>query len=109
MFKLAKEPTFRHQVEAKVPVDGGFEDQSFEVTFRAIDAEEAEGYDMGDAMSQTAFFKRIIVELHDIGDAEGKPVPYSDAVRDQVLRLPWAKKAIAKTYFASLRGERLGN
>ena len=109
MFKLAKEPTFRHQVEAKVPVDGGFEDQSFEVTFRAIDAEEAEGYDMGDAMSQTAFFKRIIVELHDIGDAEGKKLEYSDTVRDQVLRLPWAKKAIAKTYFASLRGERLGN
>lgn len=109
MFKVIKEPTFRHPVEAKVPVDGGFEDQSFEVTFRAISAEEAESFDMGDAASQTAFFKRIIVELHEIGDAEGKALTYSDAVRDQVLRLPWAKKAIAKTYFASLRGERLGN
>ncbi len=109
MFKLAAEPTFRHTVTAKVPVDGGFEDQKFQVTFRAIGVEEAEGYDLMAADSSKEFLKRIIVELHDVADAEGQPLEYSDSVRDQVTRLPWARKAIAKAYFAALNGAKEGN
>jgi|TARA_R110000751_G_scaffold2018_11_gene9398 hypothetical protein len=109
MFKLAEEPTFRHTVTAKVPVDGGFEDQKFEATFRAIGMDEAEGFDMMDATSVKAFLARIIVELHDIGDVEGQALEYSDKVRDQVTRLPWARKAIVKAYFAALNGAKEGN
>lgn len=109
MFKLAAEPTFRHTVTAKVPVDGGFEDQSFAATFRAIGMDEAESFEMMDATSVKAFLERIIVELHDIGDVEGKALEYSDNVRDQVTRLPWARKAIVKTYFAALNGAKEGN
>ena len=71
--------------------------------------EEAEGYDLMDADSSKEFLKRIIVELHDIADAEGQPLEYSDSVRDQVTRLPWARKAIAKAYFAALNGAKEGN
>ena len=64
---------------------------------------------MMDATSVKAFLARIIVELHDIGDVEGQALEYSDKVRDQVTRLPWARKAIVKAYFAALNGAKEGN
>lgn len=109
MFKVAEEPTFRHKVTARVPVDGGFEEQSFEATFRTIPLEEAEAFDLMSAEGATPFFKRAIVELHDIGGADGNPVEYSDKVRDAVLALPWARKALAKAYFGAMAGAKEGN
>lgn len=109
MFTISKEPTFTHDVTARVPVDGGYVEESFKATFRAIPPEEAEAYDLTRTDTSVDFLKRIIVKLHDIGDAEAKPVEYSDAVRDQVLRLPWARSALAMAYFSAISGARLGN
>jgi len=109
MFKIAKEPTFTHEVVTRAPVDGGFEEQKFKATFRAIDPEEAETFDIVTLEGSTAFLRRVVVQLHDVVDAEGKPVEWNDAVLLAALRLPWARTALARAYFAAIAGAKAGN
>lgn len=109
MFKIADEPTFRHEVKARVPVDGGHREESFQATFRVLEPKEVDTFDLNTTDGSTAFLKRVIVQLHDIGDAEGKPLEWADEVRDAVLRLPWARGALARAYFAAIAGAKSGN
>lgn len=109
MFKVATEPTFTHTVEAMVPVDGGHAKENFKATFRAISLEESNKFDLKDVESVGAFIKRVVVSLDDIADAEGKAIPFNDQVFDQVLALPWARSALARTYFAAVSKAVEGN
>jgi hypothetical protein len=109
MFTLTKNPTFRHTVKVKVPVDGGFEDQSFEATYRVLTTDEFAKFDLGTAKGSTGFLRAAIVELGDLVGADGKPLPYSDDVRDQVLAVAFVRQALARTYFEAVGGAALGN
>lgn len=109
MFKLSAEPTFRHKVRARVPVNGGHQDETFEVTYRALTIEQMSKYDLTEASDVSEFLRAAIAELHDIADAQGNPLEYSDEVRDQVLNLPWARAAIVAGYFEGVAGARKGN
>lgn len=109
MFTIAKEPTFTHEVTARMPVDGGFREESFKATFRVIDPEEAQAFDLTTTEGSSGFLKRVVVKLHEIGDAEGKPIEWSDEVLAAVLRLPWARAALARTYFGAIAGAKAGN
>jgi hypothetical protein len=106
MLKVTARPQFRHKVDARVPTDGGFRDEVFEVTYRLASDPNA---DMSTSALQDDFLRDIVVELHELADENGNAIPYSDAVRDQVFELPWAKLAIFKAYFAAVRGERAKN
>lgn len=109
MFVVSQDPRFTHTVEAMAPTDGGFTKQSFKVTFRLVEGEEFETFDLNTREGSTDFLKRIIVGMDELIDADRKAVPYSDAVRDQVIRLPWARKAIVRTYFTAVNKEAEGN
>ena len=109
MFKIVQEPTFTHEVIAKVPVDGGFRDEKFKATFRVIDPEEAESFDLSKVEGSTNFLRRVIVRLSDIADAEGAPIEWNDEVFTAVVKLPWARGALARGYFGALTGAKSGN
>jgi hypothetical protein len=109
MFKIAAEPTFTHDVTARVPVDGGYIDEKFRATFRTLDPAEAGKFDLMTAEGSTAFLKRAVVKLDDIGDAQGKAMEWSDALFDEVLKLPWARAALARAYFSAVAGAKAGN
>lgn len=109
MFTITDEPTFTHPVTARVPVDGGFAEETFKATFRVIGPEEKDTFDLLTTEGSTAFLRRVIVRLDEIADAEKKPVEWSDQVRDAVLRLPWARAALARTYFTAISGAKAGN
>ena len=109
MFKIAAEPTFRHEVKARVPVDGGHREESFQATFRVIPPEEADTFDLSMTTGSTDFLKRVIVRLDEIADAEGKALEWSDEVLEAVVRLPWARTALARAYFAAIAGAKSGN
>ena len=106
MFVVEETPTFRHTVTADVPVDGGFSKQQFGVTFRLLDSDAADELDLSTRKGSDEFLRSIIVELHDLVDAKKQPVAYSDAVRDQVIALPWARRAIVRSTAASRRASR---
>lgn len=109
MFTVTKEPRFTHDVTARVPTDGGFREETCKATFRVIDPEEAGAFDLMTTEGSTGFLKRVVVRIEDIADAEGKPIEWSDDVRDAVLRLPWARSALARTYFSAVAGAKAGN
>ena len=109
MFKVTNEPTFTHKVNTRAPVDGGFEEQAFKATFRVIDPEEADTFDISTIKGSSGFLRRVVVKLDELADAEGKAVEWNDAVFDAVLRLPWARSALARTYFGAVSGARAGN
>lgn len=109
MFKLASEPTFRHKLRARVPIDGGHREETFEVTYRVLTVEKIADFNLTTPEGTTGFLKAVLVELHDIADAQGNPVDYSDEVRDAVLNLPYARSAIVSGYFDGVAGARKGN
>lgn len=109
MFVDDPNPTFTHTVTAKVPVDGGFEDQPFKVTYRVLDDQTVGAFDMNEKGSAVAFLKAAVVTLDDIVDRDGKPVPYSDALRDRMIGKPYLRQPMARGYFAAVYEARMGN
>lgn len=109
MFKIVQEPTFTHTVKARVPIDGGFREESFKATYRVIDPVELEKLDLSTNEGSTEFLHRTVARLDDIGDAEGNAVEWSDEVFAMVLRLPWARAALARGYFSAIAGAKAGN
>lgn len=109
MFKIIANPTFTRTVEVLVPADGGHRKESLTATFRVIDVEESKRYDLYDQEGTRAFLERIIVRLDDLADESGEHLPYSDAVRDQALALPYVRLALARAYFEAVTAAKRGN
>lgn len=109
MFKVDDDPQFTHTVEALVPVDGGHEKQPFKATFRVLDPEDGDGYDLNSTAGSTDFLKRVVVHLDELEGADGKPRPYSDGLRDRLLKLPYVRAALARAYFTAVTKATVGN
>lgn len=109
MFKIIDNPEFTHEVKVMVPVDGGHEEQTFRARFRLVDEGEVDPLKARTAEEFVAFLKRAIVGLEDLVDAAGKPLPYSDALRDRLIALPFIRVALTRTYLAAVTKAREGN
>lgn len=110
MFKVETNPTFKKKVEIRVPtMNGGFTDSPFFATYNLLTVDEIATYDLTKPEETTRFLHRIIVDLSDIVDADGRPIPYSDTLRDQMLDHPIARRGIIDTYFDGITVARRGN
>lgn len=107
MFKVVAEPQFTHTVKVRVPVDGGHEDQSFKARFRVVDTAEVGKIELEEGRG--AAVKRILVSMDELADADGNPVSYSDALRDQLIQLPYVEIALYRTYLEAVVGAKTGN
>lgn len=105
MFKLAKKPTFSHQVKVRVPVDGGFVDQEFTATFRVLPWDEVKALDHDPAAQVRLFW----VGADGICDDDEKPLPWSDALRDQMIGMLFVRIAVLSAYVDAVTGARRGN
>lgn len=104
--KILTRPTFTHKITARVPIDGGFRDEVFTVKYQL--ASIPAGTQTPD-YSADDFLRDIVVEIGDLVDEAGKPLPWSDEVRDAVFALPWASVAIVQGYFAAVNGAKAKN
>ena len=109
MFKIEKNPTFAHEVKVQVPVDGGFETQSFKARFKLLTADALAEYDTSTTAGMNTFLKDVVVDLEDIVDDNNEPVPFSDRLRDQVIGSLPALNALFNTYISACSQARLGN
>ncbi len=109
MFVLDPNPTFTHTITARVPVDGGFEDQPFKVTYRVMDDDQLTAIDMREARSAIGFLRDVIVGLDEIEGPDKQPLPYSDRLRDQLIGLPFVRQPMVRGYFDAVYQARLGN
>lgn len=109
MFKLINEPRFTHEIEATVPVDGGFEKQKFKVTYRVVDPAIGDSFEIGTTEGSTGFLKSVVCGLADIENEAGELVPYSEALLDQLLKLQFVRVAMARGYFEAMNPAKQGN
>jgi len=109
MFKVLDEPTFSTGVEIKVPTDKGPQTEKCKPTYRAIDAEEIEVFDLRSVKDTKAFLRRVIVRIDDLTDAKGAPLTWSEEALEAVLRLPYALNPLTVGYFDQLNGAQKGN
>lgn len=109
MFKVVSNRTFTHEVTVMMPSDGGYTTEKFKATFNYLGSEEANAFDVSTDDGALNFMKRIIARLDDITDDAGMPIPYSDALRDQVLNMPNPRRALLKSYFSAMAKAAEGN
>lgn len=109
MFKLVKNPEFSHAVKVSIPVDGGYSTQTFTARFRALTVSEAQGHDTMTLEGTNAYLRDVLVGLDGLVDDAGEAISYNDAVRDQVIDLPFCRIALLETYNAAMMGAKRGN
>ena len=109
MFTITADPTFTHPVKAQVPVDGGHRVDEFKATFRVLPVEAMAAFDLSTEPGTRDFLVRTIVYLEELVDDRAEAVPYSDAVRDQVIGLPYARIALVRAYVEGVTKGRTGN
>lgn len=109
MFKIVSNPTFTHTVTVMTPSDGGYEREELKVTYNLLDTVEMAKYDMRNAADTDAFLKAGVRSLDDLVDDKGNALPPSDALRDQVLRLPHVRHAVVQGYVTAVTKAAEGN
>lgn len=110
-YKINRNPTFTHEVEFQEPVDGGFETRSFRATFRIDTEDDEEGLNPRDAEAVKTFIAHrwIGVPEGELVDDHGKPLPWSDKLRDQLIAIPYVRLGLLAAYFKAITRGRLGN
>ncbi len=101
-FKIVATPEFTHAVPVMVPVDGGHREETLRARFRVVPDEEAD-------VDVKAFLQKAFIGVEDLVDDSGKPVVWSDELRDRLIGIPFVRSALARAYMAAITKERLGN
>jgi len=110
MFKVSSSPQFTHPVEVLVPVDGGHEKQTFKATFKVLDAsEDDDKHDLNSTSGSSAFLRDALISMSDLVDDHGAQLVYSDNLRDQMLKVPYVRTALARAYFSAITKAAVGN
>jgi hypothetical protein len=105
-YRIDPNPTFRAVAHVASPDGCG---GSFGVLFRALTVSEAAVYDFGDAGSVRDFLSRVIVEVDDVEDADGRTLPSSAEVVAQLVDIPAVRTALIAAYGAGFDAGRRGN
>lgn len=108
MFILVKNPRIKVNVDLVVNTENGSEDVSFKAIFLVPSDAYIEGLEKSETTIRTVIEKHL-VGLEDIQDEDGKPIPYSTALRDQLLERPFMTPALFGSFMEGLRIERAKN
>ena len=112
MFKLVENPEFTHDVPVMVPIDDGHREEKFRARFRAIPEELSNELLADEAVKADAgkgFLRRIVVKVMDVVDEAGQEVPWSEAMFEQMIALPFVRAGLSAAYFRALSKARAGN
>ncbi len=109
-FTVREQHFFKHKVDVRVPVDGGFRTETFTAHFKALPKEEAlalvlEAQENGDAH----LLREILVGFEDIKDEDGNAVEYSEESRDTLLNIPYVSIPLIQAYHKATVGIRIKN
>lgn len=108
-FKVVQERQFTHRVKIFTPVDGGHKEESLKVTYRVIDAEELDRYDLSSTQESTDFLRAVVVRIDEAIGEDDAPLPYNDELRDVLLGMPHVRAALGRGYFDGIGKGRKGN
>lgn len=109
MFTLDLSSTFFWPCRFMVPrADGARHDeQTFDVEFRRLSQDEITAMLKragDDKLSDNELAREILCGWKGVVDAQGAPVPYSEASRDRALAVPGLGSAVMRAFFAAHSG-----
>lgn len=103
MFKFVESPRFTHTIKVMVPIDGGYTPQTMDVTYQVLMADKDDDrFDLNTTDGSSAFLREVVIAVSDVVGADDTPLPYSDSLRDQLLKLPYVRAAMARGYFRAI-------
>jgi len=108
MFKLVQ-ATFRREITVKVPVDGGFEKQTMQVTYNALPISETEDLVNSEQADIKTYVRKMVNRIDDVTDADNKPLEWNDGLRDQLLDVPFVFTAVLDGYKEAMSEARVKN
>ena len=117
-FVLKQSDSYTWPVSIKLPANGGKrERQTFDAEFKRLPQSRIneiqrevqqrvkaneKGEDTGEGISDQSIAAEILVGWDGIVDGDGEPVPFSNAVKAQLLDVPMMAGALVGAYFESL-------
>jgi hypothetical protein len=102
MFNIAQT---RHFTRTITTVDG----QSFKATFKVLADDEIKQHELGTAEGEEAFIRAVVTDVQDVLGAEGKPMPFSEALLFEMLAYADIKLGFMKAYREGRAEVRTGN
>lgn len=100
-FKIALSPTYKRKVTVELPNDKGTMDKAtFMAEFKRCDQDEIER--LGQIPHQRAVLEEVLVGFTDLQDENNQPVPYSEATKDALLKIPQALQGTAREFWLSV-------
>lgn len=108
-FRIVDKPTFTHTVRVAVPCDGGHREETLSATYRVLETDAAEGHDLATSAGTADFLRASVQRLDDIVDDAGNAIPWSEALFDRMIRLPYVRLALVRGYFDGVAKARVGN
>lgn len=104
MFTIIDNPTFAHDIDVEVPIDGGYETQKLKTRFKVLDIDTMIGFDVTSADGQKNFCEAAVEGFEDLQTPEGKPVTCTASIRAMLLGRPYVRRAVIAAYAAALMG-----
>ena len=113
-FVISKPATFFWPVKVELAVDNGkYEKQSFDAEFKRLPQskiEEIVGKIRSEEITSDVLLARdLIVGWRGVLDDQGNEVPFSEAMKDQLLDVPTVASSIVSAFFEATTKAKLKN
>lgn len=109
MFKISSKPTFTHDVEIQVPVDGGHSTEFLKTRFRVVEFSRLENLNLGDVKDQDKYLSLIVDGFEDLVDDHDKPLKNMETHTKQLLGLLYVRGPVMRAYMEAMAGAKVKN
>jgi hypothetical protein len=109
MFKVTSKPTFAHDVEIQVPVDGGFETRQLKTRFRVVDVAKLKDLKMGVYEDESKLLDMIVDGFEDLVDEQEKPITNPEKYTKIFLGQMFVRKPVMEVYMEAMAGAKAKN
>lgn len=103
MFVLQRDPQWDWPVTVQAPGEGVAVPMRFSARWRLVPLAEAAALARTEEGIDT-LLRRAIVELRDIVDEAGQPVPHGPALLEALLAIPWVRAGLVRAYADAVSG-----
>lgn len=108
-FKISTRPRIRTSIPLLIEVEGEQLDNSFGATFRILPLSQMGEEQANNDAGQIKLLTDATVDLHDIADDAGQPVPFTPELLAGLLDRSEVRVAMIKAYYEAARKAASGN
>jgi len=108
-FRISTRPRVKERVSLIIEVDGEKLDNSFDATFQILPVSRTTEETMSTDEGQRAMLAEALVDLGDLVDEAGAPVPFTPELRDALADRIEVRVALLKAYQAAATRAAAGN